>query len=465
MAQGANATFARDSTAQGIINLLLSAQARGQKAVVALDTYIFNWNTFQPFPDWTTRMDALFLGGVDPATGKPTDGILFTQPDARLLQTMAAFYLQDEPYYNGYLRNLPAQKVLDNANAVVARLKSRYGQPFATTPIAQIYSYFELAPDAFIPRYIPRSWTNIRGQHAILIPNGVTWVGFDCYNSWNACGDSALYLPISDGVMTDNAGPGSGLPANDSWYKRLKLLTSGNHDYFYPNGPLRSMLVPPSSVDFGRNEASIATWSQYYADAAQKDRAVVGIFSWLWGNYVSGPFNTRGLGSLSSHTQQAFESMARCVLNASWNHVANGSFESGAAGWAYAGSAYSVQGLLNNGSAQNGELYMGQWTVGAGWSYTYQTITGLPSGTYKLSAYLRQGPNVKYLTIGGKNCNGPGYQGSGDVSGQVGLNWTPISVPVTVDCGGVCEIYIYIYIYTETNGASDYTDIDGVTFQ
>jgi hypothetical protein len=318
--QMANLTFVRDKTAQGIINLLLAAEARSQKAIVALDSYIFDGATAQPYPDWQNRMDTLFLGGIDPATGQFTPGIFFVQPAFQLYQTtVAAFYLQDEPYLNGYLRRVPAQTILTNANTVIVRLKSYYGYGPANTPIAQIYSVPELAPDTLLPGYIPGAWKNIWNQHAIMIPTGVTWVGFDCYDSWSACGVSPTVLPINVGTITDSRGPGSGLAPQDSWYKRLKLLTNQNHDYFYPNGRLRSILVPPSSVGVGRDEAAISTWAQYYAYAAQDDEAVIGVFNWLWGNYTdpANPALTQiGLANLSSSTRQAFQSVAACLLRA-----------------------------------------------------------------------------------------------------------------------------------------------------
>jgi hypothetical protein len=460
-AQGANITQVRDTTAQGIIDGLLAAQARGQKAIVSLDVYIFSG--MQPLPDWAARMDVLFLGGLDPATGQFTTGIFYAQPNYQLYQsTVAAFYLQDEPYLNGYEYGVPAQTILNNANMVVSRLRSKYGAGPANTPIAQFYSIPELDPDNFLPGYIPSNWTNIWGRHAIVIPSGVNWVGFDCYNSWYSCGWGPTTLPINSGVVTDASGaPGSGLPARDSWYKRLKLLTNQSGEHFFPNGPLRSIIAPVATTGSGYapDEATLQSWAANYSYMAQDDQAVVGILGWIWGKFTYANLSAGGLGAMSSTTQQVFEQFASCVLPSPWNrwnHVMNGRFDHGTSLWGFNSSAYSSQGLRNN---VDGSTYLTQWTVGPGWSYTYQDITGLKSGIYTLSAYLRHGPNFTYVELGAKNCNGIGYQ-QADATVVGDQAWTKVSTQVTVS-GPTCQIYVY----SQTDGASDHTDIDDITLQ
>ncbi|GAC1699989.1 MAG: hypothetical protein NVS9B4_00530 [Candidatus Acidiferrum sp.] len=303
---GTNVVHVGANDVNTYIRLIQQAHARGQKTILSL-YFIYDLN--QPNglrADWQARMDALFLGGTDPATGAFTPGLFYAESNyATFAQNVVAFYSLDEPYYQAKRAGISAQTILDSMNAVHHRLHTNYGNGPRETPIAQIFSTGELSVDETMPGYFPDAWRNVWNQHSLKLPDYTTWVGFDCYNGWS-CPSGGATLPANAWTTTSNLG-------RDSWYRRIKLLSNS----FYPNGNMRTIVVPPSFVgaDGPSSEGDLQYWVPWYGYTPQDDDAVVAILPWLWGRYTF-PDGGRqfGLGDLSQASKQVFRDFKNCSV-------------------------------------------------------------------------------------------------------------------------------------------------------
>lgn len=475
-AMGANFAHVRDVTAGGIVAGVNAAKARGQKAMISLDKYIFDLDDVAGdhrllYADWITRMDVLFNGGNDPANGNQYTPGLFNDPThgnyEPFASTVIGFYILDEPYYNGYRHGNAAQGLLTDMNDVISRLNSNYGSGPRGIPKVQIYAVDELDVDNRLPGYIPSGWTNQLGKHAIKMPVGINWVGFDCYNSWSVCGPGPTYLPVTNGIVTDGFGtPRSGLPSSDSWYKRLKLLqmdgTPLGQGDFYPNGSqIRTMAVPPAYVGaWGPgDDATLTNWIPNYSYMAQDDQAVIAIFPWLFDKVWWGSNVQFGLGWRAAPPRQAFVDVcncnlaSKCFLPSVTNLAQNGSFENGSTSWllnvSYPGSGTNWQSTPTSSTWCEDGSHCLQAT-GQGEAETDQNVTLTSGHRYKLTGYAQNSGNLTWMDMGVYNCGAGTVSTPQDETTAPSGSWMPVSLTFTA---GATECRLFLF-YKSSNSSS-----------
>ncbi|WP_405372232.1 MULTISPECIES: glycosyl hydrolase 53 family protein [unclassified Microbacterium] len=169
----------------------------------------------------------------------------------------------------------------------------------------------------------------------------------------------------------------------------------------------------PASVRLQYNDGSTASAPVEWSDA----------LSWI---------TSPGTYTVSGVTGAGFPVTASVTVEASvTQHVANGGFEDGAAPWSLAGTGSSIDWTPDAGS---GERAFRFWAAETYSTAVTQTITGLPAGTYVLSAVAHGGA----FTAGAATLRAVTSEGTYETPLRL-TAWgerNPSSVPVVVGASG-----------------------------
>lgn len=112
-------------------------------------------------------------GQLTPRQNLPQRWDQFVSHTSLVSDRIAAFYLPDEAYGSN---DLPADQVLQRLETVTSIIKSSV---LSDKKILLSYSALHL-------------W---HALNTYKVPNGVDWVGVDCYDTWNNCAESGFSLP------------------------------------------------------------------------------------------------------------------------------------------------------------------------------------------------------------------------------------------------------------------------------
>lgn len=140
--------------------------------------------------------------------------------------------------------------------------------------------------------------------------------------------------------------------------------------------------------------------------------------------------------------------------------LTNPGFESGLAGWATwtpNGTAAAAITETYNG-AHSGSYHLTHWSTSPFETWTYQTISGLPSGNYKVRAWVRKGGSFNISRLQAKTCGGcaPTYTDLGTYG-----SFTLIETPAIAVTAGYLEFGFHTQALTG-NGAN-FIHMDDVT--
>lgn len=118
--------------------------------------------------------------------------------------------------------------------------------------------------------------------------------------------------------------------------------------------------------------------------------------------------------------------------------LTNPSFESGTTGWTTwtpTGTAAAAFSETYNG-AHSGSYHLTHWSTAPFETWTYQTLSGLPAGNYKVRAWVRTGGAFALSRLQGKTCGGcaPVYTDLGTYGG-----YTLVETPSIAVTGGYLE--------------------------
>lgn len=139
--------------------------------------------------------------------------------------------------------------------------------------------------------------------------------------------------------------------------------------------------------------------------------------------------------------------------------INNPGFEGGMSGWTTwtpSGTAAAAYAETYNG-AHSGSYHLTQWSTNPFETWTYQTISGLASGNYKVRAWVRKGGAFAFSRLQAKTCGGcaPTYTDLGTYGG-----WTQVETPSIAVTGGYLEFGFHT---RETNsGGADFVHMDDV---
>ncbi|MCP3162199.1 glycoside hydrolase family 71/99-like protein [Myxococcus qinghaiensis] len=119
--------------------------------------------------------------------------------------------------------------------------------------------------------------------------------------------------------------------------------------------------------------------------------------------------------------------------------LTNPSFESGMTGWSTwspNGTGWAAFSETYNG-AQTGAYHLTHWGTSAYETWTYQVVTGLPSGSYKASAWVRKGGDFGFAHLQVKTC-----VSCAPVFTSLGTHgsWTRVETPSISVTGGTLEL-------------------------
>ncbi len=177
---------------------------------------------------------------------------------APYLDIIAAFYPVDEPYWvfgqpNGNLTNTEIAAVLTALNL---QIKQRFPQ----IPIAVVFAYPSV-------------------DDSLIIPQSYDWVGFDCYDGFDACGNPSLLrrsVPEFLGTLREKK-------------------TAGQ----------RLILIPPAfQQDLAMSEAQIVAIVDRYQQVAATDPEVVAVVPFLWPDIVGDNLAGRSMASVAHKYRQ-----------------------------------------------------------------------------------------------------------------------------------------------------------------
>ncbi len=137
--------------------------------------------------------------------------------------------------------------------------------------------------------------------------------------------------------------------------------------------------------------------------------------------------------------------------------VTNPGFESNGAsqtpsGWSESGT---VAASKSEAGGRIGSYRGTHWSASAYTVETYQTLTGLTSGSYTLSAWVRSGGGQSAAYVAMKNCGGAQAQANIPTSST---NWVQVSVTANVSSSN-CTISVY-----SNAAANQWINVDDVTF-
>jgi hypothetical protein len=100
--------------------------------------------------------------------------------------------------------------------------------------------------------------------------------------------------------------------------------------------------------------------------------------------------------------------------------------------------------FYSSAGGHSGTKRLSHWSaLGAYKQYTYQTLAGLPSGTYTLKTWLQTSGGLGKISFGAKNCNGSGIQ---ELSLPTAFNgaWVQYSTQITVSSNSSsCEFFVW----------------------
>jgi hypothetical protein len=125
-------------------------------------------------------------------------------------------------------------------------------------------------------------------------------------------------------------------------------------------------------------------------------------------------------------------------------------------GWLTAGSDPSADYTEAYGGAHTGTFHGSHWRTSAYQVYTYQTLSGLPNGTYKFSAWIKSDGGQPIAQLRAQNYGGALLTAT--ITNTYG-NWVLVELPNIAVTNGQCEIGFYSQAY-----ASQWFYFDDVTF-
>ena len=175
---------------------------------------------------------------LDPASDATVDARWadYAERIAPYQDQIALFYPLDEPYWNCAPPNGPltTQEVTEGLARINQQLKSR----FPATAIGVVFAYPSV-------------------NDSLVIPDGYDWIGFDCYDGFDSCGDPAI-------------GGGHSIPEFLS-VLRGKLTAAQ-----------RLMLIPPAFLMAGQSEQDVIDIVDPFIEIAKADPLVVATLGFLW---------------------------------------------------------------------------------------------------------------------------------------------------------------------------------------
>lgn len=139
--------------------------------------------------------------------------------------------------------------------------------------------------------------------------------------------------------------------------------------------------------------------------------------------------------------------------------ISNPSFESGMSGW----STWSPNGTAaaafseTYGGAHRGAYHLTHWSTSPFETWTYQTISGLPAGTYKLRAWVRKGGSFDISRLQAKTCGScsPVFTSLGTYGG-----FTLVETPTLSVTGGYLEYGLHTQ--AKTGNGANFIHLDDV---
>ncbi|MFP2907864.1 glycoside hydrolase family 71/99-like protein [Pyxidicoccus sp. 3LFB2] len=139
--------------------------------------------------------------------------------------------------------------------------------------------------------------------------------------------------------------------------------------------------------------------------------------------------------------------------------LTNPSFESGMTGWSTwspNGTASAAFSETYNG-AQSGAYHLTHWSTAPFETWTYQAVSGLAPGNYKLRAWVRKGGDFNSVRLQVQTCGGctPVFTTLGTYAG-----WTQVETPSIAVSAGYLEVGFHSRA-PSANGAS-FVHMDGV---
>ncbi|MFF9335345.1 glycosyl hydrolase 53 family protein [Streptomyces albogriseolus] len=139
--------------------------------------------------------------------------------------------------------------------------------------------------------------------------------------------------------------------------------------------------------------------------------------------------------------------------------LTNAGFESGGtgaatpAGWSESGDTAAS---YTEAGGRDGGHRLAHWSSSAYRVETYQQLTGLAAGDYRLTAWVRSGGGQNSAHLALRDCGGAEQRTGLPVSGS---GWLRIVVPVTVS-GGRCTVAV-----VSDAGPGDWINVDDLTFE
>ena len=139
--------------------------------------------------------------------------------------------------------------------------------------------------------------------------------------------------------------------------------------------------------------------------------------------------------------------------------LTNPGFESGTTGWTTwtpSGTAAAAFTETYNG-AHSGSYHLSHWSAAPFETWTYQTVFGLPTGNYKVRAWVRKSGAFTIARLQGKTCGGcaPVYTDLGTYGG-----WTLVETPSIAVTGGYLEFGFHTR--ATSAGGADFIHMDDV---
>jgi hypothetical protein len=212
---------------------LAYAQNQGIKIALAIPPEVFFADDLTLAPQHQSNWEA-FVGQIGPYA----DSVAFLYPI-------------DEPYSQAKLIGIPAAEMKSRLEIVSSAIKST----FPAIPIAFSFSAidFDVQDSAFADLPNP-------------IPANYDWFGFDCYGSWESCGEPA-YRSVH----------------SVTWYvSKIKAKLDPNQKIFlFPDAFVRE--ANPTDPTADAAEAALrVTRADKYFQLALSDPAIVGVFGFLY---------------------------------------------------------------------------------------------------------------------------------------------------------------------------------------
>jgi hypothetical protein len=186
---GANLTWIGGWDVKKFASKLETARALGVKAILDLNALMFKSGDKCEggSPSCFCYYERLDENGLWRSNWREIESLLKT---SGYLDTVAAFYISDEPYAQAIGRGTPPEVM----RMWLVEITSEIRRSFPDKPIGVIVSTVELEPTDEVAELKDGSHMNgigIETRHVEMFD----WVGFDCYETWEDCG--VFHRPMS----------------------------------------------------------------------------------------------------------------------------------------------------------------------------------------------------------------------------------------------------------------------------